>query len=114
MSRTYKDRPFKFSAYAIEREQSTAKVPCIRSYRNAAGEREEYTGYEYLSVPGSKKKKRKRVDTEYHWMSTPSWWTYIFMIRPRRSAENQQLRNIGDVEEFDFVDVKRKKHLYYW
>jgi len=36
------------------------------------------------------------------------------MIRPRRSKENQQLRNIVNVEEFDFVDIKRKNHIYYW
>lgn len=115
MSRTYKDRPHKFSAYTIEREKSTVRVPCVRMYTHyQTGKREEYDYFEYLGVPGAKTKKRKKLDTEWHWMNTPSWWTHMYMIRPRRTKENQQLRNIKNIEEFDFIDVKRKNHLYYW
>lgn len=115
MSRTYKDKPHKFSAYAIEREQSTARVPCIREYTNIrTGELVEYVNYVFFDVPGSKKKKRKEVDTVYHWMSTPSWWTRMYMRRPQRARENQQLRNIRILEDFDFVDTGRKPHVYYW
>ena len=60
-------------------------------------------------------KKRKHCDTEYHWMATPSWWTHMFMVRPRRSRENQSLKMLPeDLEDFDFVDTKRKPHKYYW
>ena len=73
-----------------------------------------FPGYPFLKRPGVKTKKRKEVDTKHHWMSTPSWWTRMFMIRPRRTAENQQLRMMGDIDEFDFIDNKRKPHKYYW
>lgn len=85
MSRTYKDKPWKFKARTT-------------------------WGFDREDQP----KKRKEVDTEMHWMGTPSWWTRMFMIRPRRVYENQQLRSILDIDEFDFVDVKRKNHKYYW
>ena len=85
MSRTYKDKPWQFKTYS------------------------EW-GFGREDQP----KKKKKVDTQHHWMSTPSRWTHEMMIRPRRSNENQQLRNIGDIEEFDFVDRKRKPHIYYW
>jgi hypothetical protein len=87
MSRTYKDKPWKFKA-------------------------EESSQYGLKREDQPKKKKNK--DTEGRWMGTPSWWTHMFMIRPRRVSENQQLRNIFDIEEFDFIDVKRKNHKYYW
>ena len=87
MSRTKKDKPFKF-----RRDECT----------QWGNQREDQP------------RKRKEVDTEYHWQATPSWWTYMFMIRPRRIAEKQQLRNLKDPEEFDFIDVKRKRHIYYW
>jgi hypothetical protein len=85
MSRTYKDKPWKFKVH---------------------------TNWGFGREDQPKKKKNK--DTEWHWMGTPSWWTHMFMIRPRRVKENQQLRNISDIEEFDFIDVKRKNHKYYW
>lgn len=59
-------------------------------------------------------KKSKRVDTEYHWMSTPGHWTRMFMVRPQRARENRSLRCIYDLENFDFVDTGRKPHIYYW
>ena len=86
MSRTYKDKPWKF-----------------KEHSNWGFNQED------------KPKKKKRVDTEYHWMSTPSWWTHMFMIRPRRSRETQSLRVLPEnLEDFDFVDTKRKPHKDYW
>lgn len=88
MSRTYKDKPWK-----------------LRTRSNWGFNRED------------KPKLPKRVNTEWQWQNTPSWWTYMFMIRPRRTQENQQLKQlpyIEDLEDFDFVDVKRKNHIYYW
>lgn len=88
MSRTYKDTPFK-----------------VREERFSSW------GFKREDKP----KKRKEQDTEYHWMGTPSWWTHEFMIRPRRVFENQSLRVLPeDLEDFDFVDIKRKNHKYYW
>ena len=98
MSRTYKDRPAKIKwpePYTHDR----VSIP---------------NTWHSIELPTTRAKKPKRVDTACHWMSTPSWWTYTFMIRPRRHRENQSLRNIADLETFDFVDTKRKPHYYYW
>lgn len=96
MSRTHKDIPYKFS-FPEE----------ARYFRY-------FPGYPFLKRPGVKTKKRKEVDTKHHWMSTPSWWTRMFMIRPRRHSENRQLRMLRNIDEFDFVDNKRKPHKYYY
>jgi len=87
MSRTYKDQPWR-----------VRELNCTT------------WGFKQHNRP----KKRKHQDTEYHWMSTPSHWTHIMMIRPRRARENQSLRCMGDINEFDFVDTGRKPHIYYW
>lgn len=103
MSRTYKDKPH--NVRFPEKQYGYGRVQI---------ETPDYYVIYWADLPGVKAKKKKHVDTEWHWMGTPSWWTQMFMNRPRRSAENQQLRNMGDVEDFDFVDVKRKNHIYYW
>lgn len=104
MSRTYKDKPPKFRF--PEEQWNYGKVQI---------ETQDYWISYWADLQGVKTKKKRNVNTKWHWLgSTPSWWTYTFMIRPRRSKENQQLRNIKNIEDFDFVDVKRKNHIYYW
>ena len=102
MSRTYKDRPAKFR---FPEEQL--------NYDRVRLDPEQYW-YSWVQIPGVKTKKKRSVNTKWNWVGTPSWWTRMFMIRPRRTKENQQLRNMQNVEDFDFVDVKRKNHIYYW
>ena len=103
MSRTYKDRPPKFR-FPEEQWNFGRYEP-----------EPDLHFWCWLQIPGIKTKKKRNINTRWHWLgSTPSWWTRMFMIRPRRVDENRQLRNITDVEEFDFVDVKRKNHVYYW
>lgn len=64
-------------------------------------------------------KKKKRIDSVWHWMSTPSWWTRMMMNRPQRMKgrhwENRIVKE--DVAEIDLIvspDVNRKPHQYYW
>lgn len=99
MSRTYKDQP--------ARVRFPEPFDC---------DRVPLSGYffRWIQVPGVRTKKPKDVDTEHHWMTTPGHWTHIMMNRPQRARENQQLRCIYDLEDFDFVDTKRKPHIYYW
>ena len=98
MSRTYKDRPTR-----------------VRFPESFDHDRVQIPGtWHSIELPTTRAKKRKHVDTEHHWMGTPSWWTRMFMRRPRRARENQSLRNIHDVEDFDFVDTGRKPHNYYY
>ena len=90
MSRTNKDKPYKFKLDSVTKH----------SYNNEDAV-----------------KKRKELDTEDHWMSTPSWWVRMFMTRPQRVEQKRQMREIAkqqDLEEVDFVDTKRKPQVYYW
>lgn len=99
MSRTFKDRPHR-----------------IRFPETSGG-----TWYTY-SCPekGSKKLKRKELDTEDHWMhSTPSWWNNMFHTRPQRNNGHMWEREvvktaIDDVEDLDPPIVGNKPHKYYW
>lgn len=108
MSRTYKDKHYKLKY--PEHVGNYDRVP-IEGY-----------WYSWIQVPGVKTKKKKNLYTEWHFGSTPSWWTRMFMTRPRRNSEKRQLkelRNIRldldlEVNDFDFVDIRRKNHRYYW
>jgi hypothetical protein len=102
VSRTYKDRPRKFNPEPWD-------IDLIKLDR-----------YTYIDSPTKKTKKRKEVDTEDHWMSTPSWWTRLMMTRPERRS-NRLLEvavvksiDIEDLEDFDFPDLGHKPHVYYW
>ncbi len=85
----------------------------------------------YLKKPGVLTKKRKEVDTENHWMSTPSWWVRMTMNKPQRrsvSLWEQQLSNLDTsrynpsyegtypYEDLDLFDKPYKKvgHVYFW
>ena len=99
MSRTFKDRPYKV------RNKETAEYWTLRTFW---GDRNIFT------------KKRKEIDTEDHWMSTPSWWVNLFMTRPQRHACRMWERNCikatstDIIEDEDCPDFKKKPHKYYW
>ena len=71
MSRTYKDRPFKIR---FPEDQWDYKY-----YR--VGDRWYFN---YLAYPGVLTKKKKNVDTDWHGMTTPSWFIREFMNQPQR------------------------------
>lgn len=105
MSRTYKDiRRNSLKRYYKERWD-------ILYYRDVP----ELQFY-WLKRPGVVPKKRKKVDTEDHWMSTPSWWTKMTMIKPERRAARLLERKalISDIEDFEIPNTGRKPHIYYW
>ena len=87
MSRTYKDKP------------SKVKFPEVYPY----------------GVHVEKTKKRKKQDTEWHWISTPSWWTRLLMNRPQRRAVHLWERKalFSDLEEL-VQPSKKVAHIYYW
>lgn len=64
----------------------------------------------------TKPKRRKTVDTEDHWMTTPGWWIRLKMNGPQRKLANKQTRLAvnTDVEEVDIADCGRKPHIYFW
>ena len=103
MSRTYKDYPSRVKRDAWDKD-------IIRL---------EGWWFRYIMMPTTKTKKRKEMDTEDHWMSTPSSWTRIMMNRPQRRNgslwERKAVRtNILNLLELDTPSVGRKPHQYYW
>lgn len=130
MSRTYKDRPWKVAnpearwdfgseriayeatrrVYQLDPETNTycfmdSTEPCIKFF--------------HVNIAGAKTKKKKRVDTEWHWMTTPGWYISEFMNRPQRArgrAWEHKVVNtaIEDLDTLDTPSVGRKPHLYYW
>lgn len=73
----------------------------------------------YLKKAGVKPKQSKVLDTEDHWMSTPSEWTRIMMNKPQRREGSLWEREVvkcqvSDLEEVDKPSVSRKPHVYYW
>jgi hypothetical protein len=68
----------------------------------------------YLKKAGVITKKKKNVDSEYHWMTTPSWWNRMQHTRPERRSVKVALSQVSDVEEVDIPDTGRKPHQYFW
>lgn len=105
MSRTYKDRPSKIR-YPEEQWDN-------RYYRSG------YRKFSFLEYRGVLTKKKKCVDTENHWMTTPSWFIREFMNQPQRARGKQWEKKIvkvsfDDIIDVDYPDVSRKPHIYYW
>lgn len=105
MSRTYKDKPYKLHPGYWQNDQDDYYV-----YRD---DLPWYT----IKKKTSKPKKRKEVDFEWHWMSTPSAWTRLMMNRPMRARgkawEKKVLKEV-DLEDTDPPGVGKKPHIYYW
>lgn len=73
-------------------------------------------GYGYRLAKTSKPKLRKEVDTEDHWMSTPSWWTRLVMNRPQRRAGKMWEATVirEELEETDPPGVSKRPHVYFY
>lgn len=98
MSRTFKDKPSKLKFdYDTDRIMTEA--------------------WSFRQLPTTKPKLRKKVDSEDHWMSTPSWWTKMTMVRPERRfvhlLEKKALK-LADIEDIDFPDLGHKPFNYFW
>lgn len=109
MSRTYKDKPYKLKPVNDWSQDKEYIHPIF-------GDDYYISGY-HIERPTTKAKKRKEVDTEDHWMTTPSWWTKMTMIRPERRAahllEVKTLKTL-DLEDVDFPDLGKKPYVYFW
>ncbi len=98
--------------------------------------------YEYIRIPGTdylywiqqpttKAKKRKEVDSDFHWMTTPGWFIRDFMNKPQRRQNKlweAKLKNkrictwhesyiddtIDWLDSHDTPSVSRKPEKYYW
>jgi len=124
-SKTLKDKPDKLKHDRYDKD--VIKIPG--------------TGYYHIWAKTTKPKKKKTQDTEWHWMSTPSWWIRLFMTKPQRRAGSLWEREVaktiasselvganfpaspkvclteefeGMLESLDVPSVGHKPHKYYW
>lgn len=123
MSRTYKDRPYKFKPYHLEKEASTECIQYEAEYYEwGTGIKRSGIRFCWLKVRGVKTKKKKTYNPYKagDWgMSTPSWWTKMFMNRPQRAKLNRLARKAAtlsrsELEDFDIPFTKNKPHSYYY
>ena len=96
MSRTFKDKPGK-----LKHDYDTDRVMT--------------EAWSFRQLPTTKTKKRKEVDTEDHWMSTPGWWVKMTMNKPQRRAVHLWEKKVlvSDIEEV-MVPGKKVPHIYFW
>lgn len=107
MSRTLKDKHWKLKFPELDYRFDSVKITSNNSY-----------SIRYIQLPGIKRKKKKELDTDWHWLnSTPSWWTRLMMNRPQRRAgrvwEHTVLKEL-DLEDCDPPGVGHKPHVYYY
>lgn len=123
MSRTYKDKHWKLRFPEGEYHFGHERIAYETYYREWDVTLGKYietsdlvTRYVFVEKAGVKTKKKRKDDTEWHWMSTPSWWTRLTMNRPQRRKGRQWERKVHfqDLEETDPPGVSKKPHVYYW
>ncbi len=129
MSRTYKDKPARLKHDRYDKDMIVfSREELIHDHYHELRNGEivridlpeelchSYTRVTYIFGKTSKTKKRKNQDTEWHWMTTPSWWTRLNMNRPQRREGHLWERKVllEDVEEADPPGVGRKPHIYYY
>lgn len=131
MSRTYKDVSWKYRKdhYRWDHDTELVSVPYTSKYLfdfelvddvvNLIEKKIPFTWIDYrrLKVKTTKPKRRKEVDTEWHWMTTPSWWNRCFNNVPQRRKGRAWERKVlfeANIEETDPPVFSKKPHKYYW
>lgn len=107
MSRTYKDKKLE-----LKYPEWNNKHDCVVYARVST-----YTAY-YIQTKTTKRKKKRSAITKHYDMysKSPSWWTRLYMNRPKRRHCRAWERKVlfEDVEETDCPDFKNKPYRYYW
>lgn len=104
MSRTLKDKPSKLRFDFYNKDQI---------------ELDHYGYTSYRQGKTTKTKKRKEVDTEEHWQTTPSWWNNLFHTRPIRGNFRAFLTNVVKSEITEIEGMleptdSKSPHKYFW
>ena len=107
MSRTFKDRPWKYTQEKLEKDVSgETLIGTLHGWY-----------YWHREIAGAKTKKKRHF--KGHWVgyyfSTPSWWIREFMTVPKRAACRnwEKTRNFDNLDEV-CPDYGRRPHLYYY
>ena len=118
MSRTYKDKPYKLRYGSWN--QDWMRLPYLKVYI-PWGETEEkaVSSFYGLQLPTTKPKLRKEVDSEGHWMSTPSWWNNTYHTRPKRAkfrnfTSDTVKLSLDAIEDVIEPVDSNKPHCYFW
>lgn len=122
MSRTLKDVPYKVRKENKKYNQYNPNADCVqvpytREWVGWDGELVDHSWHYLVRLPTTIPKKRKELDTEEHWMTTPGWWIRLMMNKPKRREAHmleKKAHRVEDLEDVDFVNSKRKPHIYYW
>lgn len=84
MSRTFKTRPYKVR-FRDDWDKDRLTVPYTRTAEDwYTKEPIEVPCHYYIQTPTTVPKKKRKVDTEERWMTTPSWWTRMTQNKPQR------------------------------
>lgn len=78
--------------------------------------------YDNEAIPGlptniTPRKKKRNIDTEWHWMNTPSWWIREMMTRPQRAEVRAciyRTLKCDNMEDAPLFPLTKKPHIYYW
>lgn len=118
MSRTFKDKPRKLRVEPWDKDTQRFQYVAVGKVWGT-DEVREYLAYGHIDLPTTKTKKRKAVDTEDHWMTTPNWWVSLTMTKPQRREGALWERKVAtskfeNLEELGVPSVSRKPHIYFW
>ena len=116
MSRTYKDKPWKYLEPELTDYHFDYEKLELEKYSNYSDR--WYVSYKYIQRPGMRTKKPRHY-YERQWMTTPMWWIRCMMTVPQRRQgrawEHKVVSmNITDVDLADTPPNSRKPHIYYW
>lgn len=113
MSRTLKDKPSKLKGDAWDKDREYYNY--TRVWVTYSGELVEHEWKAYMETKTTKTKKRKEVDTEDRWRSTPGWWVRLTMNKPQRREVHLWERKalFSDLDEL-IQPTRKVGHVYYW
>jgi hypothetical protein len=103
MARTLKDRPAKLrfpEEYPFRDLDQRIPYTAVRTNRST-GEKYEIESWFYLTRGGTKTKKKRKVDTKWHWLrGEPRWWRNSYE-RKNRTNIRQRIHRfmVGEAED---------------
>lgn len=116
MSRTYNTKPrrLRYPRWDTYMEKVEYLSECTDFL---SGLPRSYHKTVWLELAGVKPKKKRKQDTEDRWMTTPSWFTKLFMNRPQKRRGRKwetKIKGLSNLEDIDYPSVSKKPHKYFY